>query len=325
MAELNTERNNQKDMRILVAEDNPINQKLIQQILEKAGYGVDLVDNGRQAVEFACQIQYDMIFMDIQMPLMDGYTATRRIRKWESERRNAEVGMRNAEVAIQTGEGGLKAQSSKPRVIEIEDKGQNTISEFPISHSELDGVPIIALTGNNLEAVREKCFSLGMNDCIGKPLFRDQLLSLIKRWTGTESAGPSSGQIPKEVSKPVVKKLNTHQPIDLNRALSEFMGEKEVLNSLLNEFIEKVRSQIEAIQQAFLSLDFKEIAKEAHSIKGGAANLTANKVAGIASALEKAAGLKQADLAKHLVDQLETKVLQLENYLQEENSYVHGV
>ena len=49
MAELHTEKNNQKDIRILVAEDNEINQKLIQQILEKAGYGVDLVDNGRQA------------------------------------------------------------------------------------------------------------------------------------------------------------------------------------------------------------------------------------------------------------------------------------
>ena len=288
MTEINTERNNQKDIRILVAEDNEINQKLIQQILEKAGYGVDLVDNGRQAVEFACQIQYDMIFMDLQMPFMDGYTATRQIRK-------CECGMRNCN------------------------------EEGTDSNSEFDGVPIIALTGNNLDAVREKCFSLGMNDCIGKPLFRDQLLSLIKKWTGTESAGPSAGQAPKETGKPVVKILNTHQPIDLNRALSEFMGEKEVLNSLLNEFIEKVRSQVEAIQQAFRSLDFKAISREAHSIKGGAANLTANKVAGIASALEKAAGLKQADLAGHLVDELEDKVLQLENYLQNENILVHGV
>ena len=78
-----------------------------------------------------------------------------------------------------------------------------------------------------------------MNDCIGKPLFRDQLLSLIKKWTGTESAGPSDRQAPKETGKAVVKKLNAHQPIDLNKALSEFMGEKEILNSLLNEFIEK--------------------------------------------------------------------------------------
>ena len=304
MAKINTERNNQKDMRILVAEDNAINQKLIQQILEKAGYGVDLVDNGRQAVEFACQIEYDMIFMDIQMPLMDGHEATKRIRNAEEIRgQMTDDRKQTPEYASQ---------------FTIEQKSDQQ-SEIPNPKSQIEQVPIVAMTGNDLETERDKCLSLGMNDCIGKPLFRDQLLSLIKRWTGTESAGPFSGQTPKEVSKPVVKKLNTRQPIDLNRALSEFMGEKEVLDSLLNEFIEKVRSQIKAIQHAFKSLDFKEIAKEAHSIKGGAANLTANKVAGIASALEKAANLDQADLAGHLVDELEDKVLQLESYLQNEN------
>jgi len=98
--------------------------------------------------------------------------------------------------------------------------------------------------------------------------------------------------------------------------LNEFMGEKKVLNGLLNEFIAKVRSQIGSIHQAFLSLDFTEIAKEAHSIKGGAANLTANKVAGMASALEKAADLQQVDLVKNLAGELEEKFQQLENYLQ---------
>ena len=295
MAEINTERNNQKDIRILVAEDNEINQKLIQQILEKAGYGVDLVDNGRQAVEFACQIQYDMIFMDIQMPLMDGYTATRQIRK-------CECGMRNCN-----------------------EEGTDSNSEFPIPHSEFDGVPIIALTGNNPEAVKDKCLSLGMNDCIGKPLFREQLLALIQRWTATEPDKPAGKTTPTAERQPLAKYTITNQPIDLDKALREFMGEKEVLNSLLNEFTDNVRSQIAAIQHAFQSLNFEAIAKEAHSIKGGAANLTANKVAGIASALEKAANLNQADLAGQLVDELENKVLQLENYLQEENSFVHGV
>jgi two-component system sensor histidine kinase/response regulator len=103
------------------------------------------------------------------------------------------------------------------------------------------------------------------------------------------------------------------------------MGQKEVLNGILNEFTEKVRSQIKAIQHAIPSLDFKEIAKEAHSIKGGAANLTANRVAGIASALEKAAGLQQAELAQHLAGELEEKLQQLEIYLQNENITVHGV
>jgi HPt (histidine-containing phosphotransfer) domain-containing protein len=148
---------------------------------------------------------------------------------------------------------------------------------------------------------------------------------LIKKWTATEPVGPACGKVQKAVRKPIAKNTSAHKPIDLDRALNEFMGEKEVLNGILNEFTEKVRSQIKVIQRAIPGLDFKEIAKEAHSIKGGAANLTANRVAGIASALEKAAGLQQAELAEDLAGELEEKLQQLENYLQNENITAHGV
>ena len=274
MTEINPESSDRKKLHILVAEDNDINQKLIEQILEKAGIGVDLVDNGRDAVAYVNRFHYDMIIIDIQMPVMDGYAAAREIRNLKSEIRN---------------------------------------------------VPMIAMTGTDLEDARKKCLGLGMNDCLGKPLFREQLLSSIEKWTGTELADSFSGPAPKQVCNPDARKIISQQPIDLNRALDEFMGEKEVLFSVLNEFVEKVRFQIEAIQSAFLSLDFKEIAREAHSIKGGAANLTANKIAGIASALEKAAGLSQAELARQLVGQLEDQLLQLESYMQSENISIHGV
>ena len=64
---------------ILVAEDNKVNQKMVMRMLAKLGYEVDLAVNGKEAVEMAGEHTYDLILMDIQMPVMDGMTATRQI------------------------------------------------------------------------------------------------------------------------------------------------------------------------------------------------------------------------------------------------------
>ena len=66
--------------RILVAEDNPVNQKLVRILLERAGYDVAIVENGAEALSEVRTGSYDLVLMDAQMPVMDGPTATRHIR-----------------------------------------------------------------------------------------------------------------------------------------------------------------------------------------------------------------------------------------------------
>lgn len=75
-----------KPLSILVAEDNAINLRLITAALIRAGYSVDSAPNGAIAVEKFTLNTYDAILMDIMMPVMDGITATKEIRKIESER-----------------------------------------------------------------------------------------------------------------------------------------------------------------------------------------------------------------------------------------------
>jgi CheY-like chemotaxis protein len=70
-----------KNQKILLAEDNPVNQQLMQVLLKKMGYEVALVDNGKLAVEAMEKDSYDIILMDIQMPEMNGLDATRSIRQ----------------------------------------------------------------------------------------------------------------------------------------------------------------------------------------------------------------------------------------------------
>jgi PAS domain S-box-containing protein len=153
--------------RILVVEDDRVNQTVAVRFLEKLGYRADLASNGHEALAALSRSSYAAVLMDCHMEDMDGFEATKRIR-------NAERGTMNAE--RQNPDSSLIAQRSS----EFDSSAHR--SEFIVQRS--GRVPIIALTASVMERERKQCFEAGMDDYLAKPLRMNELSAMLQRWVG---------------------------------------------------------------------------------------------------------------------------------------------
>jgi CheY-like chemotaxis protein len=148
------ERKAQASAKILVAEDNVVNQKVAILMLEKLGYRADFVANGQEVLEALTRISYAAVLMDCQMPEMDGFTATAEIRKREA------LGVRG------------EASSSAPY-------------PAPLTPHRL---PIIAITANARQEDRERCLAAGMDDYLSKPVQLKVLAEVLARWVSAPAS-----------------------------------------------------------------------------------------------------------------------------------------
>jgi CheY-like chemotaxis protein len=139
----------QVDLRILLAEDNIINQKVAVRLFQRLGYRLDVVANGREAVKAVSRSRYDVVFMDCQMPDMDGFEATREIRQHEASLVKREA---QNEIRVTSDE-----RRGPPRVL------------------------IIAMTANAMRGDRERCLAAGMDDYLAKPISVDALAGILDR------------------------------------------------------------------------------------------------------------------------------------------------
>jgi len=135
-----TDNESKKPIKILVVEDYATNREIIRSYLSGDRYLVSFAENGQQALEAMRNKVFDLILMDVQMPVMDGFEAARQIRKWEAA------------------------------------------SSFILQPSSLPPLPIIAMTAQVLKEEEAKFREAGMDDYIGKPFRRKELLEMVEKW-----------------------------------------------------------------------------------------------------------------------------------------------
>ena len=228
--------------RVLLVEDNEINQEIACELLREMHLEVDVAENGAEALEAIKAKRFDMIFMDIQMPVLDGLEATRRIRAGEQEWARE--------------------------------------------------VPIIAMTAHALSDDREQSLSAGMNAHLTKPINPEALQRVIAIWL------PDATFTPLELAQPQQQEdttgmetgldLSSLHGINITSGISNVAGNERLYLDLLRRFAAKYRNSNEELPALLAAYETESAARLAHTIKGVAANLGANKLANQAKDIETA-------------------------------------
>jgi len=299
--------------RLLVVEDNEINQQVAKEILEGAGLKITLANNGREAVEAVMQNQYDAVLMDVQMPVMDGYTATQRIRKWENGIRNSEFGRRKE-----------SDQSTDPS------------DQKPVTRGQRP-VPIIAMTAHAMTGDEEKSLQAGMDGHVTKPIDPEHLFATLQKWIkpgvkGTlelqaEDLTASHGaaaEVPEQEDFQEEKGLPDSLPgFDLAAGLERLMGNRRLYQKLLLDFGADYRGAAADIRETLAAGDFEHAHSLVHNLKGLAGNLAATDLQETALNLETL--VKAAPESSPPTAALDSKLTALEGALNQALEAVQSI
>jgi signal transduction histidine kinase/ActR/RegA family two-component response regulator/HPt (histidine-containing phosphotransfer) domain-containing protein len=205
---------------VLVVDDGDTNRKLARLILVRAGAKVTMAENGLQAVQLVEQQHFDIILMDMQMPVMDGYTATRRLR----------------------------------------DQGFT--------------LPIIAITAHAMKGDEDKCKAAGCTGYMSKPIDGDRLLAALRPFlsnlpmpTEPTPAAEAPAREPQPGNAPTPR---TPSPAAEDRSpiYSTLPMDDLEFREIVQEFLERLRDKLVAMQQAYDSGRVEELRSLAHWLKG---------------------------------------------------------
>jgi two-component system, sensor histidine kinase and response regulator len=240
-------------LRILLAEDNPVNQRVALHILQKGEHSVLAVGNGREAVDALAREQFDVVLMDVQMPEMDGFEATNAIRTKEK-----------------------------------------------ITGSHL---PIIAMTAHAMQGDRERCLEAGMDEYLSKPVRAAELLRVIQQFAPKSIAESIPDAPAQAIGEPAVFARQT--------ALDRFNGEEQLLEEVVELFVSDAPNRLADVRTSLEQGDPKRLQNAAHSLKGSAGYVGAERVAAQALKLEELGRRGDLSAALEAFGQLEREIEQL--------------
>jgi CheY-like chemotaxis protein len=240
-------------LRILLAEDNLVNQQVALLTLKQLGYQADVVSNGREVLEaLRCQ-PYDVVLMDVEMPQMDGLTATRLIcQEWFS---NAEL-----------------------KDIEPETFTQNPQSQRP---------RIIAMTAYAMAGDRQKCLEAGMDDYLSKPIEMQELIRALQR---CQSITIETKQQPVQETHEETLHVKSQSVLDrkILQSLRQMAGAKAatILRQIIDNYLEDAPQLLQDIRDAIEARDAQALQQSAHTLRSSSANLGAMNLSNLCKALE---------------------------------------
>jgi PAS domain S-box-containing protein len=247
---------------LLLAEDNELNQEVALGLLEETGCKVTVAENGKEVLKVVKKAPFDLVLMDIQMPEMDGYEATGRIREMEINHE-------------------LKTRHKSP--------------------SANDRLPIIAMTAGTLSRDKHRAFEAGMDDHVSKPVDPDHFYGVLAKWVPPADE-QSAESVASEENKPLKETttgdpraesgpLSVQGPfpgIDLALGLSHVRGNEERLLKILLKFVEGQKAVAEEIREALAKGEQEVAHRLAHTLKGLAGTVGATTLQEAARVLEAA-------------------------------------
>ncbi|MFO0590846.1 MAG: response regulator [Polyangiaceae bacterium] len=247
--------------RILVAEDNVFNQTLLLRLLEKKRFDVVVVDNGAQALEAITASPFDLVIMDVQMPVMDGIEAARKIREHEGE------GPRTPMMA-------LSAHALPGDRERFTAAGFDTYVSKPINPTEL-----FATIGSLLQS------SFGAADLSMRP----PMISTLGDMMPTLPPAPDLPSIPASSRAPVSTRSAEPPMFDAAKALEQAGGDPDLLAEVLGVFVEESDGWAREIHDAAAKREVDRLRRAAHTVKGAASNCAADRTASLAASVEQLA------------------------------------